>query len=117
MIVPAAVAALSHVPAASSVSGFAPEEVTWWWMAVGLGLVVVLVVIGVLTLLIRLVQDIDRGVEGVVETLGQTARNTGTSFLIADTAAQVDAVLAEGLNHHLFLTRVLSGSGKKAVPR
>jgi len=28
-----------------------------------------------------------------------------------------DAVLAEGLNHHLFLTRVLSGSGKKAVPR
>ena len=70
-----------------------------------------------LTLLIRLVQDIDRGVEGVVETLGQTARNTGESFLIADTAGQVDAVLAEGLNHHLFLTRVLSGSGKKAVPR
>ena len=31
--------------------------------------------------------------------------------------AAVDAVLAEGLNHHLFLTRVLSGSGKKAVPR
>jgi hypothetical protein len=56
-------------------------------------------------------------VEGVVETLGQTARNTGESFLIADTAGQVDAVLAEGLNHHLFLTRVLSGSGKKAVPR
>jgi len=50
----------------------------------------------VLTLLIRLVQDIDRGVEGVVETLGQTARNTGESFLIADTAGQVDAVLAEG---------------------
>lgn len=103
--------------AASGVAGYAPEEVTWWWMAVGLGLVVVLVVIGVLTLLIRLVQDIDRGVEGVVETLGQTARNTGTTFLIADTAGQVDAVLAEGLNHHLFLTRVLSGSGKKAVPR
>src|SRR5437870_2316728 len=73
--------------------------------------------IRVLTLLIRLVQDIDQGVDGVVETLGQTARNTGQSFLIADTATQVDAVLAEGLNHHLFLTRVLSGSGKKAVPR
>ena len=73
--------------------------------------------IGVLTLLIRLVQDIAQGVDGVVETLGQTARNTGESFLIADTAGQVDAVLAEGLNHHLFLTRVLSGSGKKAVPR
>jgi hypothetical protein len=108
---------LVHLFAASGVPGYAPEEVTWWWMAVGLGLVVVLVVIGVLTLLINLVKDIDRGVDGVVETLGQTARNTGTTFLIADTATQVDAVLAEGLNHHLFLTRVLSGSGKKAVPR
>ena len=75
------VAVAAHLPAASSLPGYAPEEVTWWWMAVGLGLVVVLVVIGVLTLLIRLVQDIDRGVEGVVETLGQTARNTGESFL------------------------------------
>jgi|SRR2546421_12613452 hypothetical protein len=111
------IAALAHLPAASSVPGYAPEEITWWWMAVGLGLVVALVVIGVLTLLIRLVQDIAQGVDGVVETLGQTARNTGESFLIADTAGQVDAVLAEGLNHHLFLTRVLSGSGKKAVPR
>src|SRR5437588_10826433 len=111
------IAALAHLPAASSVPGYAPEEITWWWMAVGLGLVVVLVVIGVLTLLIRLVQDIARGVDGVVETLGQTARNTGESFLIADTAGQVDAVLAGGLNHHRFLTRVLSGSGNQAVPR
>src|SRR3989442_4586017 len=110
MIAPA-VAALAHLPAASSVPGYAPEEVTWWWMAVGLGLVVVLVVIGVLTLLIRLVQDIDRGVEGVVETLGQTARNTGTNFLITGTARQVDSVLAPGLNHHLCPSRVPSGSG------
>ena len=57
------IAALAHLPAASSVPGYAPEEITWWWMAVGLGLVVVLVVIGVLTLLIRLVQDIARGVD------------------------------------------------------
>src|SRR5437667_11386182 len=109
------IAALAHLPAASSVPGYAPEEITWWWMAVGLGLVVVLVVIGVLTLLIRLVQDIDRGVEGVVETLGQTARNTGTSFLIADAAGQADALLAEGLTHTLCLTRGLSASGKTAV--
>src|SRR5437016_14610808 len=104
------IAALAHLPAASSVPGYAPEEITWWWMTVGLGLVVVLVVIGVLTLLIRLVQDIDRGVEGVVETLGQTARNTGESFLIAETAGQVDAVLAEGRNHHMIFTRDMSGS-------
>src|SRR2546429_9612475 len=103
MIAPA-VAALAHLPAASSVSGYAPEEVTWWWMAVGLGLVVVLVVIGVLTLLIRLVQDIDPGVEGAVETLGPTARTTGASFPIAATPRPGNAALAESLNPPRFPT-------------
>ena len=32
------VAVAAHLPAASSVPGYAPEEVTWWWMTVGLGL-------------------------------------------------------------------------------
>src|SRR2546430_531186 len=84
---------------------------------VGFVVTTILIVIVVITLLVRRVEDIDRGVEGVVETLGKPARNTGQSSLSADTATQVDAVLAEGLNHHLFLARVLSGSGKKAVPR
>ena len=37
----------------------------------------------------------------------QAADNTADTALIAETAAQVDAVLAEGLEHHLFLGRVL----------
>ena len=35
------------------------------------------------------------------------AANTADTALIAETAAQVDGVLAEGLEHHLFLGRVL----------
>ena len=41
------------------------------------------------------------------DTLGQAAANTADTALIAETARRVDAVLAEGLQHHLFLGRVL----------
>ena len=41
------------------------------------------------------------------DTLQQAAANTADTALIAETAAGVDAVLAEGLEHHLFLGRVL----------
>ena len=40
-------------------------------------------------------------------TLQDAVANTADTALIADTAAGVDAVLAEGLEHHLFLGRVL----------
>ena len=65
-------------------------------LIIGGSALVVLVVIGVLTLLIRLVQDIDQGVDGVVETLGQTARNTGQSFLIADIRGYTRFTLERG---------------------
>jgi hypothetical protein len=41
------------------------------------------------------------------ETLKAAAANTADTALIAETAARVDDVLAEGLEHHLFLGRVL----------
>ena len=37
----------------------------------------------------------------------QAADNTADTALIAETATRVEAVLAEGLEHHLFLGRVL----------
>ena len=43
----------------------------------------------------------------IKDTLQQAAANTADTALIAETAAGVDAVLAEGLEHHLFLGRVL----------
>lgn len=78
-----------------------------WWGAIGGGFVVVLAVAALLTILVRLVATIDRTVEGIRGTLQQAVDNTADTALIADTAAAVDAVLAEGLEHHLFLGRVL----------
>jgi Ca2+/Na+ antiporter len=70
-----------------------------WWGAIIGGFVVVLAVAALLTILVLLVRTIDRRVVMV--------RDTSDTVLIAETAQRVDAVLAEGLQHHLFLGRVL----------
>lgn len=91
-------------------SGYHFSEITFWWVALGIGFVVVLVVIALLTLLLRLVQDIDGGVIGVRDVLHRVAGNTQATYLIKETAQGVDAVLNEGLQHHLFLTRVMTSN-------
>lgn len=82
------------------------EKNLWWGAVIG-GFVVVLVVAALLTILVVLVRTIDRRVVAIRDNLQQAAVNTADTALIAETAAQVDAVLAEGLEHHLFLGRVL----------
>ena len=82
------------------------QENLWWGAIIG-GFVVVLAVAALLTILVMLVRTIDRRVATIRDTLEQAAANTADTALIAETAAQVDAVLAEGLEHHLFLGRVL----------
>jgi hypothetical protein len=78
-----------------------------WWGAVVGGFVVVLAVAALLTVLVLLVRTIDRRVVEIRSTLEQAADNTADAALIGQTASRVDAVLAEGLEHHLFLGRVL----------
>ena len=82
------------------------EENLWWGAVIG-GFVVVLAVAALLTILVVLVRTIDRRVVAIRDNLQQAAVNTADTALIAETATQVDAVLAEGLEHHLFLGRVL----------
>jgi hypothetical protein len=88
-------------------SGYAPEQVAFWWVAVGMVVVVILVASALLQLLITLVKDINRWVVTINETLAATAENTGQSWRIGEVARSVDAILNEGLQHHLFLTRGL----------
>jgi hypothetical protein len=78
-----------------------------WWGAVIAGFVVVLAVAALLTILVVLVRRIDQRVDLVKATLDQAAKNTADTALIGQTADRVEAVLAEGLEHHLFLGRVL----------
>lgn len=78
-----------------------------WWGAIVAGFVVVLAVAALLTILVVLVRTIERRVDVIRHTLEQAVANTADSALIAETAARVEAVLSEGLEHHLFLGRVL----------
>jgi hypothetical protein len=82
------------------------ERSLWWGAIIG-GFVVVLAVAGLLTILVVECRGIARRVATVKETLKAAAANTDDTALIAQTAAGVEAVLAEGLQHHLFLGRVL----------
>jgi hypothetical protein len=84
-----------------------PTEENLWWGAIIGGFVVVLAVAALLTVLVALVRRIDRRVVTVRDTLKAAAANTADTALIGETAIRVDAVLAEGLQHHLFLGRVL----------
>jgi uncharacterized membrane protein len=78
-----------------------------WWAGLIAGLVVILAVVALLTLLVVLVRTIEQRVTMIRQTLENAAANTDDTALIAETAARVDAVLSEGLEHHLFLGRVL----------
>ena len=82
-------------------------EHTLWVTAIIVGFVVVLAVAALLSLLIYLVKIIDRRVVAVRDTLTAAAANTASTTLIPQVADGVEAVLAEGLQHHLFLGRVL----------
>ncbi len=82
-------------------------EHTLWVSALIVGLVVLVAVAVLLSLLIYLVKIIDRRVVAVRDTLKAAKANTADTVLIPQVATGVDAVLAEGLQHHLFLGRVL----------
>jgi hypothetical protein len=83
------------------------HEHTLWVWAIIIGFVVVVAVAVLLSLLIYLVKIIDRRVVEVRDTLKAAAANTSDTVLIPQVADGVEAVLAEGLQHHLFLGRVL----------
>jgi hypothetical protein len=82
-------------------------EHTLWVSALIVGLVVLVAVAVLLSLLIYLVKNIDRRVVTVRDTLKAAKANTADTVLIPQVATGVDAVLHEGLQHHLFLGRVL----------
>jgi hypothetical protein len=80
---------------------------TAWRRAIAAGFVVDVSVAALLSLLVYRVKRIDQRVVQVRESLRAAADNTSETALIPQVADGVDAVLAEGLQHHLFLGRVL----------
>jgi hypothetical protein len=77
-----------------------------WEVALGLGLVVVLVVIAVLSLLRGLVNDIIEGVDLLWMTTKLLAQNTTGLYQFAGTASIALALRDELIRHDKMLSRV-----------
>lgn len=84
-----------------------PDELTYWTVILVLGAVVIVAVVVLLSLLVAFVKRIDAAVDGIAGTLVGITENTENTALITTTGAGLELVLAEGLQHHLFLGRVV----------
>lgn len=86
-----------------------PSDVqTIWWVTLGVGLVVALVVVFLLHTLLREVRRIDRNVKTLWSTATMAARNTATTWLLNDTATNLEALQAEALRHDELLKKATS---------
>lgn len=83
------------------------EHVTMWWTTLGLGLVVVVAVIVLLSLLVALVKDIDTNVREVWDTATRLAANTATTWMLQQTATRAEE-LGNEVEMHI---QALSGAG------
>ena len=70
-----------------------------WWIALGFGLVVAVVVLVLLEVLRRTVHDIDAGVAAVWTSGKRVAQNTWTAHLFTTTKARGIDLLTE-VRHH-----------------
>ncbi len=80
------------------------DEKVLWYIALGMGLVVVIVVIALLTLLSRLVKEIDVGVASLWTVTKRLAQNTTGLYQLAGTGSIVRALREEMLRHDLLLS-------------
>lgn len=91
----------------------------YWFLALGLGLVVAVVAVVLLSLFLNQVHRIEAGA-GLVWTAGkQVARNTATTWLLPETSARLDLLTDEALQHVELLTPSEPGarSTSRRVPR
>ncbi len=79
------------------------EDKVFWYIALGMGLVVILVVIVLLALLVSLVKDIDDGVFNLWEVTKRLAINTTGMYQLAGTASVLRALREECLRQEKML--------------
>ncbi len=72
---------------------------TLWWITLGVGLVVALVVMALLEMLRRAVQDIDRAASDLWTMGKRLAQNTQTTHLLQTTKARGGELLTEVEQH------------------
>jgi len=80
------------------------ETHTFWQISLGIGAVVVLVVVALMTLLLRLLKDIDSGVEAASAVAKDVAANTAAIEELPTTASVLRDIREEAQIHHDLLS-------------
>jgi hypothetical protein len=80
----------------------AREHITFWWVTLGLGAVVISAVILLLALLVTFVDDIDKNVREVWDTATRVAQNTATTWML-NQAGSLTADLRNEVRKHAEL--------------
>ena len=75
----------------------------YWFVALGLGLVVAVVAAALLETLFRQVRRVESGAEQIWAAGKQVARNTATTWLLGETSARLDELVAEAGRHGQLL--------------
>ena len=81
------------------------ETHTFWQISLGVGAVVVLVVAALITLLLRLLKDIDAGVEAASAMAKDVAANTVAIEELPTTAAVLRDIREEAQIHYDLLSK------------
>lgn len=82
------------------------SDLLWaWWATLGAGLAVALVVTVLLHVLLRLVRDIEWGLEDVWGMGKEVARNTATTWLLDEAALRARMLEEEIAAQHRLLQR------------
>ena len=90
---------------------------TLWWITLGVGLVVALVAVVLLQLFLNQVRRIERGSLELWETATTVARNTATTWMLAQTPVRLDRLTEEALRHDAFLKDALGTSEPTEGPK
>jgi len=83
--------------------GVDSDEKVLWQIALGMGLVVIIVVIALLTLLQRLVREIDNSVYSLWTVTKRVAQNTTGLYQLAGTGSVLRALREELIRHDKLL--------------
>ena len=87
----------------------ADAERTLWYVSLGLGLVVALVVAAMLLLLLRYLRSIETSVGGLLENAGKVAENTANIPQLQATAPVLDQIAAEGVVQDGYMNALSQG--------
>ncbi|MGH9120691.1 MAG: hypothetical protein ACRDYC_01905 [Acidimicrobiales bacterium] len=90
------------------IAALAQQDLNFWWIALGLGAVVILVVILLLGFLATLIRDIQINVEDALDMAGGIAGNT-RNIQVLGAAVGLTRDLKDELGNHVMWLRKVQG--------